>query len=71
MDALWLRDKFLKELNQKKQDIVDTMLVGVKDRDQYQYLRGCYSSLVDAEQILRELLGRIIEDDETEQSNSS
>lgn len=71
MDALWLRDKFLKELNQKKQDIVDTMLVGVKDHDQYQYLRGCYSSLVDAEEILRELLGRIIEDEETEQSNSS
>ena len=71
MDALWLRDKFLKELNQKKQDIVDTMLVGVKDHDQYQYLRECYSSLVDAEQILRELLGRIIEDEETEQSNSS
>jgi hypothetical protein len=71
MDALWFRDKFLRELNSRKESINDAMLAGVKNFDQYEYLRGRYSSLVDVEDILRELLSRVIEDDETEQGNSS
>jgi len=71
MDALWFRDKFLRELNSRKESINDAMLAGVKNFDQYEYLRGRYSSLVDVEDILRELLSRVIEDDKTEQGNSS
>jgi hypothetical protein len=71
MDALWFRDKFLRELNSRKESINDAMLAGVKNFDQYEYLRGRYSSLVDVEDILRELLSKVIEDDETEQGNSS
>ena len=37
---------------------------------QYEYLRGKYSSLVDIEMELKELLGRI-EDDDEEQGNST
>lgn len=71
MDALWFRDKFLRELNSRKESINDAMLAGVKNFEQYEYLRGRYSSLVDVEDILRELLSKVIEDDETEQGNSS
>lgn len=38
---------------------------------QYEYLRGRYSSLVDVENDLRELLGKVIEDDEDDTSGSS
>jgi|TARA_R100001163_G_C5067702_1_gene207029 hypothetical protein len=68
MSVEWVSSKFFKEVKQKKEDITDTMLAGVKDFDQYQYLRGRYSSLVDAENTYRELLGKIMQDEE---SNSS
>ena len=68
MSVEWISNKFFKELKQKKEDITDTMLAGVKDFDQYQYLRGRYSSLVDVENTYRELLGKIMHDEE---SNSS
>ena len=68
MSVEWISNKFFKEVKQKKEDITDTMLAGVKDFDQYQYLRGRYSSLVDAENTYRELLGKIMQNEE---SNSS
>ena len=70
MSVLWLREKLLKELAEKRQAITDTLLAGVKDMSQYEFLRGRYSSLVDVEIELRELLGRVIEDDD-EQGDSS
>ena len=70
MSVLWIRDKYFKELKQRQEDITNTLLSGVKSFDQYQHLLGRYSSLVEAENLFRELLGKIIEDDE-EQSNSS
>jgi len=39
------------------------MLAGCSDFSQYEYLRGRYSSLADAENIFRELLGKTEEDD--------
>ncbi len=70
MSVIWLRDKLTKHLQQRKEDIQDTLLAGVKDMSQYEFLRGRYSSLVDVEIELRELLGRVIEDDD-EQGDSS
>jgi|TARA_R110000824_G_scaffold154848_1_gene327076 hypothetical protein len=70
MSVIWIRDKYFKELKQRQEDITNTLLSGVKSFDQYQHLLGRYSSLVEAENLFRELLGKIIEDDE-EQSNSS
>ena len=69
MSVIWLRDKLTKHLQQRKEDIQDTLLAGVKDMSQYEFLRGRYSSLVDVEIELRELLGRVIEDDD-EQGDS-
>lgn len=69
MSVIWLRDKLTKHLQQRKEDIKDTLLAGVKDMSQYEFLRGRYSSLVDVEIELRELLGRVIEDDD-EQGDS-
>ena len=71
MSVLWLREKLLKELAEKRQAVTDTLLAGVKDMSQYEFLRGRYSSLVDVENDLRELLGEEIEDDEDEQGGSS
>jgi hypothetical protein len=71
MSVLWLREKLLKELAEKRQAVTDTLLAGVKDMGQYEFLRGRYSSLVDVENDLRELLGKVIEDDEDEQGGSS
>jgi co-chaperonin GroES (HSP10) len=71
MSVLWLREKLLKELAEKRQAVTDTLLAGVKDMSQYEFLRGRYSSLVDVENDLRELLGKVIEDDEDEQGGSS
>ena len=68
MSVEWISNKFFKDLRQKQEDITDAMLAGVKDFDQYQYLRGRYSSLVDAENTYRELLGKIMQNEE---SNSS
>ncbi len=70
MSVIWLRDKLTKHLQERKEDIKDTLLAGVKDMSQYEFLRGRYSSLVDVEIELRELLGRVIEDDD-EQGDSS
>tara|TARA_S200002703_G_scaffold156867_1_gene163422 strand:- start:1002 stop:1214 length:213 start_codon:yes stop_codon:yes gene_type:complete len=70
VSVIWLRDKLTKHLQQRKEDIQDTLLAGVKDMSQYEFLRGRYSSLVDVEIELRELLGRVIEDDD-EQGDSS
>jgi len=70
VSVIWLRDKLTKHLQERKEDIQDTLLAGVKDMSQYEFLRGRYSSLVDVEIELRELLGRVIEDDD-EQGDSS
>ena len=70
MSVVWLRDKLVKHLRERQEDVKDTILAGVKDISQYEYLRGKYSSLVDIEMELKELLGRIEEDDE-EQGNST
>ncbi len=71
MSVIWLRDKLVKHIHERREDIKDTLLAGVKDMSQYEFLRGRYSSLVDLEIELRELLGSVIQDDEEEQSNSS
>jgi|TARA_R100001460_G_scaffold108252_1_gene158831 hypothetical protein len=71
MSVLWLREKLLKELADKRQAITDTLLAGVKDMSQYEFLRGRYSSLIDVENDLRELLGKVIEDDEDQQGGST
>lgn len=63
MDPVWLANKFLKELEARREDTKDAMLAGCKDFSQYEYLRGRYSSLADAENIFRELLGKTQEDD--------
>ena len=71
MSVIWIRDKLVKHLNERRKDIKDTLLAGVKDMNQYEFLRGRYSSLVDVELELRELLGKVIQDDEEERDNSS
>ena len=64
MSSIWLAEKFLKELEARREDTKDAMLSGCKDFSQYEFLRGRYSSLADAENIFRELLGKTQEDDE-------
>ena len=71
MSVIWIRDKLVKHLNERREDIKDTLWAGVKDMNQYEFLRGRYSSLVDVELELRELLGKVIQDDEEERDNSS
>ena len=63
MSEAWLSNKHLKELELRREDVKDTLLAGCKDHAQYEYLRGRYSSLADAENIFRELLGRVIQND--------
>ena len=63
MSEAWLSKKYLKELEPRREDVKDTLLAGCKDHAQYEYLRGRYSSLADAENIFRELLGRVIQND--------
>ena len=63
MSVLWLREKLLKHLKDRKEALTDTILAGVKDLSQYEYLRGQYSALVQVENELRELLEKVIEDD--------
>ncbi len=63
MSEAWLSKKYLKELELRREDVKDTLLAGCKDHAQYEYLRGRYSSLADAENIFRQLLGRVIQDD--------
>ncbi|MAJ56479.1 MAG: hypothetical protein CMI74_00150 [Candidatus Pelagibacter sp.] len=71
MSVIWLRDKLVRHLEERKQDVTDTILAGVKDINQYEFLRGRYSSLVDLEMELRELLGKVIEDDENDEQGDS
>ena len=71
MSVIWIRDKLVKHLNERREDIKDTLLAGVKDINQYEFLRGQYTALVQVEIKLRELLGKVIEDDEDEQGGSS
>ena len=71
MAVIWLRDKLVRHLEERKQDVTDTILAGVKDINQYEFLRGRYSSLVDLEMELRELLGKVIEDDENDEQGDS
>ena len=70
MSEAWLSKKYLKELELRKEDVKDTLLAGCKDHAQYEYLRGRYSSLADAENIFRELLGKYIDEDEESSSGS-
>ena len=71
MSVLWLREKLIKELREQQEAVKDTLLAGVKDINQYEFLRGQYTALVQVEIKLRELLGKVIEDDEDEQGASS
>jgi len=71
MSVLWLREKLKKELHEQQEAVKDTLLAGVKDISQYEFLRGQYTALVQVEIKLRELLGKVIEDDEDEQGGSS
>jgi hypothetical protein len=71
LSVIWLRDKLVRHLEERKQDVTDTILAGVKDINQYEFLRGRYSSLVDLEMELRELLGKVIEDDENDEQGDS
>tara|TARA_R100001591_G_scaffold71646_1_gene80005 strand:+ start:395 stop:610 length:216 start_codon:yes stop_codon:yes gene_type:complete len=70
MSVLWLREKLIKELHEQQEAVKDTLLAGVKDLGQYEFLRGQYTALVQVESKLRELLGKVIEDDEDEQGGS-
>ena len=63
MSEAWLSKKYLKELELRREDVKDTLLAGCKDHAQYEYLRGRYSSLGVAENIFRDLLGRVIQND--------
>ena len=71
MSVLWLREKLIKELHEQQEAVKDTLLAGVKDIGQYEFLRGQYTALVQVEIKLRALLGKVIEDDEDEQSGHS
>ena len=71
MSVLWLREKLIKELREQQEAVKDTLLAGVKDINQYEFLCGQYTALVQVEIKLRELLGKVIEDDEDEQGGSS
>tara|TARA_R100000544_G_scaffold5722_2_gene2185 strand:+ start:9918 stop:10130 length:213 start_codon:yes stop_codon:yes gene_type:complete len=70
MSAINLRDKYIKALEDRRQDVTDQLLAGVKDISQYEFLRGRYSSLADAENIFRELLGNYIDEDDQSSSGS-
>jgi len=71
MSVVWIRDKLVKYLRTSREDIKDTIMAGVKDISQLEYLRGQYTALVNVENELRELLGKVIEDDDGEQGNST
>jgi hypothetical protein len=64
VSVVWIGQKFLTEIEAKKENVKDVILAGTKDFAKYQYLCGRYSSLVDAENLFRELLGKIQEDAE-------
>tara|TARA_S200002703_G_scaffold103207_1_gene89478 strand:- start:93 stop:308 length:216 start_codon:yes stop_codon:yes gene_type:complete len=71
MSVIWVKDKLSKYLHESRENINDTILGGVKDMNQLEYLRGQYTALVQVENELRELLGKVIEDDEDEQGGHS
>jgi hypothetical protein len=69
MSILWLSEQLKKRIGEKKEDIQVSIMNGTKDVEEYHYLRGRYNSLADLESELRELLKKVIENDE--QGNSS
>ncbi len=71
MSVVWIAEKFKKAIKEKKEDTQTQILNGCKSFDDYQYLRGRYNSLVDVEEEFRELLERIVKNDDEEQSNST
>tara|TARA_Y100000114_G_scaffold153460_1_gene173476 strand:- start:755 stop:973 length:219 start_codon:yes stop_codon:yes gene_type:complete len=71
MSVIYIRDKLKKYLVESRQSINDTILSGVKDMSQLEYLRGQYTALVQVESELRELLGKVIEDDESKDQGDS
>ena len=71
MSTIWVADQLKKRLKEKMEDTQSQLVNGVKNFDEYQYLRGRYNSLVDVEQELRELLERIEENDEVQQGFST
>ena len=71
MSVIYIRDKLKKDLVESRQSINDTILSGVKDMSQLEYLRGQYTALVQVESELKELLGKVIEDDESEDQGDS
>jgi len=71
MSVIWVADQLKKRLKEKMEDTQSQLVNGVKNFDEYQYLRGRYNSLVDVEQELRELLERIEENDEEQQGFST
>ena len=71
MSVIYIRDKLKKYLVESRQSINDTILSGVKDMSQLEYLRGQYTALVQVESELKELLGKVIEDDESEDQGDS
>ena len=64
MSSVWLAKKFLKEIEARREDTKDAMLAVCSEFSQYEFLRGRYSSLADAENIFRELLGKTEKDDQ-------
>jgi len=40
MSVIWVRDKLIKHIRERKEDVKDTLLAGVKDMSQYELLRG-------------------------------
>jgi hypothetical protein len=69
MSILWLSEQLKKRIAEKKEDIQVSIMNGTKDNEEYHYLRGRYNSLADLESELRELLNKVVENDE--QGNSS
>jgi|TARA_R100001163_G_scaffold54174_1_gene41506 hypothetical protein len=71
MSVVWVRDNLVKYLRENREGIKDTILAGVKDMSQLEYLRGQYTALAQVETELRELLGKVIEDDENDEQGNS
>ena len=69
MSVIWLSEQLKKRIGEKKEDIQVAIMNGTKNVEEYHYLSGRYNSLADLESELRELLKKVIENDE--QGNSS
>ena len=65
MDFVVLVEKLKNRLAQRKEDISSVLLNGVKDMQEYEFLRGRINSLADVESDLNELVNKMvkIEDD--------